>query len=108
MQAKGAREGGARKSARPKRFNPPPNPRVPAFKRYATLFTTAPRPSFFLFLPSSPLATTSLVCDDKLDLISRLLSCHSVLDTFLHTFNYSPPLLILKSTMPFVVSAWYR
>ena len=37
----------------------PPNPRVPAFKGYATLFTTAPRPSF-LILPSSPLATNCL------------------------------------------------
>lgn len=54
----GSKRGGARKSARPKRFHPPPNPRVPAFKGYATLFTTAPRPSFFLFLPSSPLATS--------------------------------------------------
>ena len=50
-----------------------------------------------------------IVCDDKIDLISRLLSCHRVFDTsFLHTFNYSPPLLIHRSTMPFVVSAWYR
>lgn len=80
--------------------------RVPELRRYATLFTTAPRPSFF-FLPSSSLASPPAVCDDKLDLISRLLSCDFIHDTFLHTFSYSPPLSTRRATMPFVVSAWY-
>ena len=64
----------------------------------------------FLLLISAIITTRhqSIVCDDKLDLISRLLSCHYDFDTFLHTFNSSPPLSIPRSTMPFVVSAWYR
>jgi hypothetical protein len=76
----GSKKGGARKSARPKRFHPPPNPRVPAFVQG---LRNALHNGSEVFLLISAIITTrhqSLVYDDKLDLITRLLSYRCAFD----------------------------
>lgn len=87
----------------------PRRSRVPTLEGYAQRSSQRLRGLPSCFCHHHHHRSPLIVCDDKLDLISRVLSCHRIFDTsFLHTFNSSPPLLILRPTMPFVVSAWYR